>query len=565
MMHSTSRSAWTFCSARPTVQGILPTGVLTAGLLTAGLLAGTILAPGAQAQDGCPEPSTGPDVIVSELSQLSKLGTVGQITSYSLGTISCNVGDTALPWIYNTPQHPVIAQNIFRVENGAIQQLGQSWLTHGLSAQQLGYCCDCIPHIDSSHLGAGCSDPISAQGSSVQGGMGPRSEVDPFTGEFPYPFSGQGSSGDALYKRLQVENSDLDPLLHPDALFIAEAQYVTPDDAAAGNQHNNSSYRRIAVGELEGSGYLLDLVGNTRRELPGIFAWQEVHDAVQLNPVSPPGEGIFWVGSHVEYLGGGTWRYEYAVQNVSNERGADRLEIPFPPGTIITDVTFHDVDHHSGEPFDGTDWSVDLQATSMTWSTQPHSVDPNSNALRWGTLYGFGFTANLGPLQSTGKLGLFKPGNGASIDVPLQTPGDDCLGSISSFCPASPNSYSNGGALLQAQGSTSVALDDLTLYVNFAVPNGLSLFFYGPDPDSTPFGDGTRCVTRGPGLLVRLGPPQPTDFFGYAARELAIGQPPVPSSAITPGTTWYFQCWYQDPGGTAGFNLSNALEITFCQ
>ena len=57
----------------------------------------------------------GPDVIVGDLFGTTRWGTVGSITAYSVGTNSCNVGTAPLLWVGSTNQHPVIAQNMYRL------------------------------------------------------------------------------------------------------------------------------------------------------------------------------------------------------------------------------------------------------------------------------------------------------------------------------------------------------------------------------------------------------------------------------------------------------------------
>jgi len=38
-----------------------------------------------------------------------------------------------------------------------------------------------------------------------------------------------------------------------------------------------------------------------------------------------------------------------------------------------------------------------------------------------------------------------------------------------------------------------------------------------------------------------------------------------PAGQITSGSKWYFQFWLRDPAaGGAGFHLSDALEVHFC-
>jgi hypothetical protein len=78
----------------------------------------------------------------------------------------------------------------------------------------------------------------TSQGASIRGDparLGPKSEVNVASGEFPFPATGMGQAGNAIFKRLQVHDADLDPALHPDAGYFVEVQFVTRDDAAAGN------------------------------------------------------------------------------------------------------------------------------------------------------------------------------------------------------------------------------------------------------------------------------------------------------------------------------------------
>ena len=206
---------------------------------------------------GC-TPSTGPDVIVGDLimdsSTLTKWGTVGSITAYSFGTISCNIGSANLQWQSSTNQHPVIAENLYRLKNGRFEQIGMSWLKHGFSALTQNLCCTCQNPGSSQLLGVGCSDPYGAGLNGDQdgfggcggacGGLGPRFQVNATTGAYTFPYVAAGMAGDAIYKRLQVHNSDVDPAQNAGALYYAEGQYVTPDDAASANLTTTLRTRR---------------------------------------------------------------------------------------------------------------------------------------------------------------------------------------------------------------------------------------------------------------------------------------------------------------------------------
>ena len=69
---------------------------------------------------------------------------------------------------------------------------------------------------------------------------------------------------------------------------------------------------------------------------------------------------------------------------MNSDRGAGSFSIPIPAGVTVTNIGFHDVDYHSGEPYSPTDWAATIDGGTLTWATDDHSVNPNANALRWG-------------------------------------------------------------------------------------------------------------------------------------------------------------------------------------
>ena len=191
----------------------------------------TLFAAGLIAAAAPASAQTGADVIVGSIPNISNYGASpeGRL-AYALGTTSCNVGtaEQRLHWFANSNQHPVIGQNIYRIENGRFEQIGTSWLKHGFTALQQNLCGSCQSSGTGSRLGVGCSDPYSSGLNGSQGGLGPRFQVNAFTGAFPYPYFAQGQSGDRAFKRIQIPNDDVDPGLHPTATYWGEAQYVAP-------------------------------------------------------------------------------------------------------------------------------------------------------------------------------------------------------------------------------------------------------------------------------------------------------------------------------------------------
>lgn len=387
---------------------------------------------------------TGPDVIVGDVSDVSNYASSGGIEALALGTTSCNPGSVGLNWIWNTNQHPVIAQNLYKLKtvNGSarFEQIGLSWLKHGFFALSENLCCNDCQGTNGSTLGIHCSDPYCCGLNGDQAGLGPRWQVNAATGVFAYPYASPPYSG-SIARRLQVKTADLE-VSSASVLYYGEAQYVAPDDAAAGNKNNNASYRRMTVSG-GGSAWDFSLITATVREKSAISAWKTQDAAVTETEVNVPSDGKLIVSSKATDLGGGTWHYEFAVYNMNSDRSVGTFSVPLPSGATISNIGFHDVDYHSGDGpsnvnFSGTDWAAVVGANDVTWSTQTFAQNQSANAIRWGTLYNFRFDANVIPLSGGGDvtLGLFKPGTPASVVAGAQIPGSEitcsCNGDVNS-------------------------------------------------------------------------------------------------------------------------------------
>src|SRR6185503_5253793 len=209
--------------------------------------------------------AVGPDVVVFSFTDIGNYGSSGGYAGYSIGTRSCNRGDSPLNWCdqasgcapgAGTEDHPVIAQNLYRLKSGRFEQIGMSWLKHGFlstnsntggcnGASGSGGCSS--PPFGSNQLGVGCTDPYVASLNSSRP-LGKRSEVDATTGVFPFPYGTVGGPYTVYDERIKVATTDLDAAQNPGALYFAEAQYIAGDDALQGNGMNNASYRRVTVG-----------------------------------------------------------------------------------------------------------------------------------------------------------------------------------------------------------------------------------------------------------------------------------------------------------------------------
>ncbi len=396
-----------------------------------------------------------PDVIVGDLIGISSYGTpssgegAGTIYGYAVGTTSCNIGTSNLLWISSTNQHPVIAQNMYRLStvDGAtrFEQVGQSWLKHGFTALTQSLCNTCSGQ-GGSVLGVGCSDPYSSGLNGGQSRLGPRSEVNATTGVFTYPYQLQWQrTGNQIFKRLQVKREDINPAQNTGSLYFVEGHYITQDDHGAGNALNNASYRRVTVSNNSTFSVSNASGSTTQRTKPAIYAWKDhglglnqSDPAVEIKTVDVPGDGRFFVGSKVTDLGNGMWRYEYAVFNLTSHRSGAGVEIPAAAGVNVTNIGFRDVDYHSGEPYDNTDWTMTRAGGTVAWnSPQTFDQNANSNALRWSTMYNFRFDADVPPVTGEGSLRLFRPGTPDTVSFSIPVPS----------APACPSDWDQSGGV----------------------------------------------------------------------------------------------------------------------
>lgn len=127
----------------------------------------------------------------------------------------------------------------------------------------------------------------------------------------------------------------------------------------------------------------------------------------------------------------------------------------------------------------------------------------------------------------------------------------------SNYCVTLPNS-TGSSAEIEAFGTPSVAARSLSLRATGLPASVSGLFYFGANQLFLPFGDGLRCAG---GSAFRL-PLTSADAAGVAL-EPDIWVHGVAGVQLAVGSTWNFQQWYRDPGGMAGFNLSDGLAITF--
>lgn len=412
---------------------------------------------------GCPgsgQQSTGPDVICGGVGA-SDSGTndfanytstvIGGVTyeSFSMATISCNLGNQPLPW-YNPgdssgpTSHPVIDQNFFRLKlvNGSrrFEQLAQGWVKYGFCAFRENVCCaQCQTFGDSpcgnhTYLGVGCSDPYTGSrngGQSTSSYRCPKYAINATLGSNVWPIPNPAGASTNAWRRMHINVADLEVSNGTGDVnttrYFGECMYLHADDASNGNKNNNASYRVIAT-TGSGSAWNFNAAqpgsNTTVTQKSGIRAWADTDTTatipgtitrVVLTNVTTPEDSantaLVIIGAQATNLNNGFWHYEYAVQNLNSDRSISSFSIPVPAGANITNIGFKDVNYWDGDgvnaagvggtTYDGTDWPGVVSGGSITWAcTQTFAQNQGANALRWGTMYNFRFDCDQAPLMS---------------------------------------------------------------------------------------------------------------------------------------------------------------------
>jgi hypothetical protein len=119
-------------------------------------------------------------------------------------------------------------------------------------------------------------------------------------------------------------------------------------------------------------------------------------DAQSVRAVAPD-DGEVVLSVRVTPLGGGQWRYEYALYNWRSRRGVGALEIPVGAANV-TNVGFRDLNGAGAD-----DWTAAVAGGTVRWETA-------SQALRYQTMFNFRFDADLPPVDAAAEGWAFDPG-----------------------------------------------------------------------------------------------------------------------------------------------------------
>lgn len=339
-------------------------------------------------------------------------GPVAGERAYSFATSICNNGPFISFWDPPTGVHPVSTSNLYVIRDGLLRQIGMSWAFHEMVSSEL----DCGPcgGAAATDLGVRCRTYSTHATNGQQGLLFRRSEVNATTGAFTFPGDPSGEGGE-LGQRLRVQDSEITPGY---AKYYVETMFVARDDAITGTPLNNAAWRNLVF-----------LNNDIRQPFPQsnmgsgsvMAAWRlygddDIHEDPEVMLDEALVDGWYTVGSRIQNIGGGRWRYMYVVHNLDSDRAARALSVPITPPTVAGDLRFHDPEYHSGEIWDNADWTGSIGLDVVRWeSPATFAQDPNTNALRWATAYSFVLEADALPVVDSVLVEMFKPGDEPSF------------------------------------------------------------------------------------------------------------------------------------------------------
>lgn len=309
---------------------------------------------------------------------------------------------------YNNDQHPYLIWNLYRFNaDGSIEQIGRSGVKHAFLTTNTS----CIENPGDSHvLGRGCTDVYAVSNNDSSSALGPRSEIIPATNQWGrcgsiYDTNCDGvsnaSPNGSYDQRLIVRESQFSGAQQTGATYLFESWYLAREDV---NILNSMGTKRATFTR---NGTVWSIGGNDQYKLgPAIDRWVDpaAPGANARNVEVTTNEGHAKVAVKTTDLGGGRWRYDYAVMNMDFARaqtqgaepnlrvlsnaGFDSFSVPVN-GATITDLQFGDGDLDAAN-----NWTAAVRGGGVTWTA------PAGNALNWGTLFRFSFVANQAPGKS---------------------------------------------------------------------------------------------------------------------------------------------------------------------
>jgi len=314
-----------------------------------------------------------------------------------------NVGSADVAWYqqftgpfdpYGNDQHPFLNWSIYREIDNRFEQLAYSGIKHAF----LTINSNCDINCNNSHiLWLGCEDVYGTGNNDSSYDLGPRAEIESFAGSWDNcgsffdpqcTGSHQNSSNATDENRLSVYTSDLSDANTTQMYF--QAWYLIRDDV---NIFNSMGYRTIAPVQ-SGNIWLMNM-GNTFSNGAALDNYVPANSAtaMQSSKTIDTKEGLVTAAVKVVDLGGGLYRYNYAVENYEFDARFNKYQIVLDDSAQFINPVFADPDHDVNN-----DWQFVRNNNVLS------IAGTNQNEQDWGMLFSFSFTTDRAPATAEIKL-----------------------------------------------------------------------------------------------------------------------------------------------------------------
>lgn len=470
----------------------------------------------------------------------------------------CNPGSVVIPWFaaggggQMAQNHPKFGFLVCRELNGRFEQVSdRSYCKHAfLSVNGSGVCGSCIDPGTGSLMGIRCTDTYGVGNNGDRFWLGPADEIDPWLGTWNHvgsffdrglppvapPFDRDGvrspiNPPDAVTNRVTIKKSDLGI---PGAVYWYQIHLLHEGEAVA-NRGDNLMTRGVNFSGSGNNWSSADRGGTAYGSI--LTRWtgaQVTHDG------NGSDDGRIFVGVVVSGPVGGLYRYEYAVHNVDNSRGAASFRVPVCAAATVANLFFRDIDDDQQN-----DWTATRIGNELVFQA------PAGNALEWNTVFNFGFDCSLAPVGGMVHFDQARTGAGApGFGVATQTPaiGPTSTGTVTYI----GNGCGAPAPILVASGLPAIPNPSFSMQVA-ATPGANVIAFYSFGSGNQPIG--ANCIqyldnnVAAYGFLVANG-------FGFAHLPF-----PIPNG-IQPYTLYWQAATLQSGGPVFGqLALSNAIRL----
>lgn len=382
----------------------------------------------------------GADVSAYDVGSMSVYGRQGAAypngeVGVAIGHSFCNAGNVHLTWEDDagggqmTDTYPKIAFLLAKYRYGRMFQVsGRSFLKHSGTPFNFssGPCAPCQSG-PSATMRIGCSDTYGPGFNSSQFRLGPPEEINPWLGSWDHvgsyfdrgdPAVAGAAANDNLKSLDGTMISAFGPVKNRVIVreneiggggnLYAQVQVVIKGEPVT-NRDNNLRNRDASM-TWNGSSWSSSTSGSSR-EGSVLTQWP---GAVLNTGGNGQDDGRFIVASKItgpDMMG--MYRYEYAVHNVDNHRGAATFRVPMPANAVVENINTHDVDSDAAN-----DWTWSRSNTELSF------LAGAENAIDWNTIFNFWFDCSAGPQPGEVEIDQARVGPGAgSLFITSEVPG----------------------------------------------------------------------------------------------------------------------------------------------